>query len=236
MSKAYTEADISDQMSQDRTWRLKEISDLKDAAKRADSGLQRALLRSMTPICYAHFEGHVRFAARKYLEYVALRKLRYEDLIPQFQHNLFLPRLDALSVNRTSVAQRCELIEEILNASSRQFSRPNQDLVNTKSNLSFEVLRDICLVCGVSSKGFDDKADFLDILLLKRRNEIAHGEETFLDFKDLDELTDGTIGLMRAFGDALENQVYLKLYKSARAAQPLTADQTAQATTLSSQI
>jgi MAE_28990/MAE_18760-like HEPN len=173
------------------------------------------LLRSLVTICYAHWEGYVRFAARKYLEHVAVRKLRYEEIDRQFLRNYFLPRLAALSVSKTGLRERCALVDEILSASSRRFSKVNEDLVNTKANLNFEIFADICLVSSISVAPFADKNSFIDIFLLKRRNSIAHGEDTFVGIEDLDELTNNTITLMRMFGDALENHVYLKAYKSA---------------------
>jgi hypothetical protein len=213
MSKPYTDADFSAQIAGDRSWRLREISDLKAAIIRADDNLRRVLLRALITICYAHWEGYVRFAARKYLKHVALRKLQYSDLDRQFLRNYFLPRLAALSTSKTSIAERCALMDEILNSSDRRFSRVNE--VNTKSNLSFDVFHDICLVCGVPTVGFVDKATFLDVFLLKRRNAIGHGEDTYIGIEDLDELTNQTVGMMRNFGDALENHVYLRDYKSA---------------------
>jgi hypothetical protein len=215
MSKAYSAADFSTQTTEDRSWRLKEISDLKTAAVRADPNLRRVLLRALITICYAHWEGYVRFAARKYLEHVALRRYQYKDLDRQFLRNYFLPRLAALSRNKTSVAERCAFVDEVLSSSDRRFSRVNEDLVNTKANLNFEVFADICLVCGVPLDDFAQKAEFIDVFLLKRRNAIAHGEETLVEIEDLDELTSETVALMRAFGDALDNHVTLESYKSA---------------------
>jgi hypothetical protein len=214
MSKPYSDADFSAQITEDRSWRLREISDLKTAIVRADVNLRRVLLRGLITICYAHWEGYVRFAGRKYLQHVALRKFRYSDLDRQFLRNYFLPRLAALSTSKTSVAERCALLDDILTSSDRRFSRVNEDLVNTKANLSFDVFADICLVCCVPTAGFADKASFVDVFLLKRRNSIAHGEDTFVGIEDLDELTNETVAMMRAFGDALENHVYLHDYKS----------------------
>jgi len=70
-------------------------------------------------------------------------------------------------------------------------------------------------VCGVEIDQFNDKVIFVDTILLKRRNSIAHGEDTFIGIEDLETITTETISLMRAFGDALENKVYLKSYKTA---------------------
>lgn len=214
MSKPYTEANFSAQITEDRNWRIKEISDLKSAIMRGDEGMRRVLLRALVAICYAHWEGYVRFSAKKYLEYVALRRFQYRDLDRQFFRNYFLPRLATLSTSKTSIAERCALVDEILNASDRRFSQANDDLINTKANLNFEVFTDICLVCSVSEKAFADKATFIDVVLLKRRNAIAHGEDTLVALNDLDTIASDTIGLIRAFGDELENRVVLQTYKA----------------------
>jgi len=214
MSKPYTEVQFSAQVTGDRTWRIKEISDLKSAIRRSDVNLQRVLLRALVAICYAHWEGYVRFSAKKYLEHVALRGFRYHELDKQFFRNYFLPRLAALSTSKTSIAERCALVDEILSATDRRFGKANDDLINTKANLNSDVFSDICLICGVVETQFADKTTFIDVLLLKRRNAIAHGEDTMVALDDLDTLTDETVGLMRTFGDALENHVVLKTYKA----------------------
>tara|TARA_B100000378_G_scaffold225854_1_gene189770 strand:- start:606 stop:1253 length:648 start_codon:yes stop_codon:yes gene_type:complete len=215
VSKPYSEVDFSTQVTEDRNWRIKEISDLKSAIRQGDDGTRRVLLRALVTICYAHWEGYVRFAAKKYLEHVALRKLQYSQLGPQFFKNYFLPRLAFTYGRNLSIAERCALVEEILTSSDRRFSRVNEELVNTKANLNFEVFSDICVVCGVTAEPFSEKSTFIDVVLLKRRNAIAHGEETLVVLGDLDEVANGTVTLMRAFGDALENQVVLKTYKVA---------------------
>lgn len=213
MSKPYTDADFSAQIIEDRNWRVKEISDLKSAIKRSDDGLRRVLLRALVAICYAHWEGYVRFSAKKYLEHVALRRFQYNELHRQFVRNYFLPRLAALSTSRATVADSCTLMDDILNSGTARFNRVNDDLINTKANLNFDVFADICVVCGVAPEAFSDRATFIDIVLLKRRNAIAHGEDTFVAFDDLDEIANGVIETMRAFGNTLENQVVLQTYK-----------------------
>lgn len=215
MSKPYTEEDLSRQLVEDRTWRIREISDLKSAISRADQISQKVLLRALITICYAHWEGYVRFAARKYLEHIALRRFAFGQLDRQFTRNHFLPRLAALASSKGSFSERCSIVDEILDASARKFSRVDSDLVNTRSNLSFEVFSEICSVCGLSALDYADYEVFVDVILLKRRNSIAHGEDTFVGIEDLDMLTTRTIDIMRQFGDSLENQSYLKSYRAA---------------------
>lgn len=180
MTKPYTEADFTAQITQDRNWRIKEISDLKTAIRRGDENLQRVLLRALVALCYAHWEGYVRFSARRYMEHVALRRFQYTELERQFFHNYFLPRLAALSTSKTGIAQRCAIVDDVLSFSSHRFSRVNHDLIDTKANLNSEVFADICLVCGVPTTLLANKSTFIDVVLLKRRNAIAHGEDTMV--------------------------------------------------------
>lgn len=215
MSKPFTESEFSSQIIGDRSWRIKEISDLKTAIVRGDENLRKVLLRALITICYAHWEGYVRFAAKKYLEHVALRKFQYSQLDRQFFRNYFLPRLAALSTSKMKIAERCKLVDEILYSSDHRFTRVNDDLINTRANLNFEVFVDICLVCCVPTQPFADKSTFIDVVLLKRRNAIAHGEETFVGMDDMDEVAGETVTMMRRFGDALENHVYTKSYRVA---------------------
>ena len=213
MSKPYLEADFSAQISQDLSWRLKEISDLKTAVTRADDRLRGVLLRALVTICYAHWEGYVRFSARKYLEHIALRKFQYRKLDRQFVRNYFLPRLAELLNTKKSVSERCNLIDNILDSENQRFTRVNVDLINTKANLNFDVFTDICLVCSVPVEIFSDNAIFIDVMLLKRRNAIAHGEDTFITVEGLEEFTIKTVTIMRTFGNELENHVYRGDYK-----------------------
>lgn len=80
MTKPYSDEDLANQLTSDRTWRIREISDLNAAVLRADQVARGVLLRAAVAICYAHWEGYVKFAAKKYLEHIALRKLPYQDL------------------------------------------------------------------------------------------------------------------------------------------------------------
>ncbi|MBK1854757.1 hypothetical protein JO972_07290 [Verrucomicrobiaceae bacterium 5K15] len=214
MSKPYSEADLSQLLTDDRTWRIREISDLKGAICRADAVSQRVLLRGLVAICYAHWEGYVRNASTKFLEHIALRKFKYDQLERQFTRNRFLPRLANLVATKGGFAERCELVDAILDCGAKRFSRVNADLINTKSNLNYEVFSDICNVCGVSMDGFSVHETFIDILLLKRRNSIAHGEDTFIAIDDLDEVAATTIELMRQFSHALENQACARTFLS----------------------
>jgi hypothetical protein len=213
VSKPYTESDFSSQITEERTWRFREIVSLRSTIERTDEPHRKVLLRALVAICYAHWEGYIKFAAKKYLEYVAIRKFQYSELNQQFFKNYFLPRLAGLAASKASIRQRCELLEDVLNSSNNRFARVNDELISTKSNLNLDVISDICVICTVSTAFFVDNGTFIDLILVKRRNEIAHGEETLIEMSDLEDIVTNTMAIMRNFGDALENNVYLKAFR-----------------------
>lgn len=208
MSKARTEDDLSYQLSADLTSRIRELSDLKTAIRTADSTAKNVLLKALVAIAYAHWEGHVKFAATKLFEFVAMRRLPYSSLEGQFYVNLFLVRLGAFGSNRPSLRGRAELVTEVLNSRESKFSRIHPDLVNTGSNLNFEVLQNICLVCGIDPKKFEEYETFIDVLLLKRRNSIAHGEDATVSVSEVDDLVSKVTTIMRIFLNEVQNKVY----------------------------
>lgn len=212
MTKARTESDLSAQLDADLTSRLRELSDLKCAIRDAPPTNRSVLLKALVALSYAHWEGYVKFAANKYFEFVSLRKLPYTSLDQQFYVNAFLVRLGAFVTNKPSLKSRAELVGEILNTNASRFAQIHPDLVNTGSNLKFEVLQNICLVCGIDSKCFEPHETFIDVVLLKRRNSIAHGDDSVVAVEEIDYLVSGVIGLMRTFRNELENKVYTKAY------------------------
>lgn len=212
MSKARTESDLSAQLDSDLTTRLRELSDLKRAIRDAEPTSRTVLLKALVALAYAHWEGFVKYAATKYFEYISIRKLPYSTLSKQFYANSFLARMASFSTSKPSVRARIDFVDEVLSASAQRFSHINPDLINTGSNLKFDILKDICLVCDIDAKAFETHETFIDIILLKRRNSIAHGDDATVGIDEIDTLVDSTVELMRTFKNELENKIYTKSY------------------------
>jgi hypothetical protein len=212
MSKPYTEQDLSDIFDADLNWRRKELSDLKAAIKAADLAAKTVLLRAIIAMSYAHWEGYVRICANRYFEHLTLRKKPFAEFERQIYVNSFLVRVDALHQNRVGLEARCKLINDILDGIGGRFSYLNPDLIDTKSNLNTDVIKDICIICGVESTHFEQHRTFLDILVLKRRNAIAHGQQEYILTSEIDDLVATILALMGSFRNLLENKVYTKAY------------------------
>ncbi len=212
MSKPYTEADFSAILDSDLSWRRKELSDLKVAVRVADAYSKPVLLRAIITMSYAHWEGFVRTCANRYFEHLTLRRRQFVDFERQIYVNSVLGRLDALHRSRQSVRERCKLVNDILDGQSGRFNSVNPDLVDTRSNLNTDVVTDICLVCGVNPAHFETSRGFLDVLLLKRRNAIAHGQQEYIHAAEIDGFVATVLALMEHFRSLLENKVYTKAY------------------------
>lgn len=212
MSKPYTDYDLSAILDSDLSWRRKELSDLKAAIKSADRYSKSSLTKAIIAMCYAHWEGYVRVCANRYFEHLTLKRRAYNYFERQVYVNAFLVRLDALKYSRTSLEEKCRLINEILDSRNNRFSYINSDLVDTKSNLNTSVVKEICIICGVDFSHFESKQTFIDVILLKRRNAIAHGQYEAIDISEVDDIVAEVLALMEHFRTLLENKVYSLTY------------------------
>jgi hypothetical protein len=215
MTKPYTERHLSDQFDADLIWRRKELSDMKAAIRAADAASKSVLLRGLITMCYAHWEGYIRFCANKYFEHLTLRNLQYTAFERQIYVNSFLMRLDALHNSRFSISARCKLVNDILDGMVGRFGRMHSELIDTKSNLNADIIKDICTICNIDGSHFEEKRPFIDVIVLKRRNAIAHGQQEYIAEADIDELVAETLALMQHFRTLLENKVYLQTYRAA---------------------
>lgn len=212
MTKPYTEQHLSDAFDVDLNWRRKELSDMKAAVKTADTAGKPVLLRALTAMSYAHWEGYVRACANRYFEHLALRKRRYSEFERQVYVNTFLVRLDALHHGRVGLEARCKLVSDILDGTNGRFSYVHPSLVDTKANLNTDVIKDLCIICAVDLSHFEAQRTFIDILLVRRRNAIAHGQQEFIHPDEIDDLVANVLALMAHFRSLLENKIYTKAY------------------------
>lgn len=212
MSKPYSELDLSDLFDEDLNWRRRELSDMKAAVKAADVAAKPVLLRAIITMSYAHWEGYVRECANRYFEYLTIRRKPYTELERQIYVNTFLIRLDALHQSRASIETRCKLVNDILDGTNGTFRYVHPMLIDTKSKLNTDVIKEICLICSVDPSHFETKRIFIDQLIVKRRNAIAHGQQEFIQESDIDSLVADILALMQYFRSLLENKVYLKQY------------------------
>jgi hypothetical protein len=85
--------------------------------------------------------------------------------------------------------------------------------VETKSNLSSEVLKEIVYTLGLDYKEYEIKAKLIDDTLLKNRNEVAHGKFVLVDTEEFINLHTTIVELIDLFANQISNAVSAKAYK-----------------------
>ncbi len=85
--------------------------------------------------------------------------------------------------------------------------------VETKSNLSSEVLKEITYILGLDYEEYETEAKVIDEILLKNRNEVAHGKYSVIDVEQFIELHKTIIHLLDLFSNQISNAASTKAYK-----------------------
>jgi len=197
---------LSDSLARDLVWRKKELADLKSLIEtsRVASSKEKALLRSGITILYAHWEGFVKAAASNYLEHIAMKRLRYDELSSNFVALALKAKLS--QVNESNKATIfTEAIDFIRLELKERSIIPYKDIIRTGSNLSSSILREITCVLGIDYSLYETKQVLIDEKLLARRNTIAHGEYLQLDKDDYLELHSQVVGMMDTFRNQIDN-------------------------------
>ena len=78
--KIRTSNQLQDVLDEEFAWRLKEIHDIRAAARGAGSATQKTFVRAGVALLYAHWEGFVKASAEAYVNYLSCKGLRYGQL------------------------------------------------------------------------------------------------------------------------------------------------------------
>jgi hypothetical protein len=212
MKKIRTFEDLEQRLTDDLSWRRKELLDLNSLIR---SKSYNVLLRSGVVLLYAHWEGYIKTAASSYLEFVSRQKLTYNELATNFVAVAMKARLDeAKESNKATVFT--EVAYFILTQGNERSIIPYEKVVSTDSNLSSLILREITCLLGLDYSPYKLKEKLIDEQLLKRRNMIAHGESLAslsLDRDEYQQLHSEILAVMQDFRTQVENHAIQKLYQ-----------------------
>jgi hypothetical protein len=175
---------LLDKVSNERVWRIREISTLRSQcfAPGLSGHTAKALRRSFIPIAYAHWEGFTKKTAHYYLEFVAMQGLKLGELNSAFV-SLYLWKECATSLARGKAFSLVDVCDALLRRSDQQVRIQYKDVISTNSNLDSKALSDICSTLGLPFRHFETKALFIDAKLVGKRNHIAHGEDQDLKLR-----------------------------------------------------
>jgi hypothetical protein len=212
MGKIRTVAQAQDVLDNEFAWRLKEIANVKSAIRTADATRERTLIRAGIPLLYAHWEGFVKVASETYLNYVANQGHKYRELKSCFIIRGLKGGLNELAESG-NVRRNTYIVEFVMNEMDNRASIPYKGVIDASSNLSSAVFGNIASSIGISTNPYETKYHFIDESVLRRRNQIAHGE--FLDVQptDYNQISDEVVNLLRSYKTDIENALTLDSHR-----------------------
>ena len=214
--KIRTAEQLFDFTTGELAWRKKELFSLHSmlVTPRLSPGTKNALLRSTIVLTYAHWEGFIKAGSIAYLQYVAMQRLKHDELTPNFLALAMRPILmNAFQSRKTD--DHLKIVHFFLNDLDKQSSIPYKNVIDTQSNLSTSILRNLIVMLGFDYSEYEIKEKLLDEKLLKSRNQIAHGEFVELTDNEVYDIQNKCISLMEIFKNQIDNAVSLQTYKIA---------------------
>lgn len=187
--KIRSQSELTDFLDQALAWRKQEMTNLRFSIQKTNREHEKRLLtRAGVPLLYAHWEGFAKSACEAYLGFVARQGLRYDQLKTNF-----VAIASKGAIREAGQSNRIQLYLNVI-----EFATFNQGnigkftlagSIDSEDNLSSKVLINLLTTVGIYCDDFfTTRFLVLDGSLLKKRNEIAHGEKTEIDIVDYDQL------------------------------------------------
>ncbi len=204
MVKLRTLTALVDYLDKEFAWRIKEIADLKIAVEGTGPPRQRTLIRASVPLLYAHWEGFVKTACSGYASFVVSQGFRLDELSSCFIA-LSAKKHVAGLVESRKARVATEVVDFFMKGLGERAKWNSTGVARTRANLGSAVFEDIAVSIGLDPTRYESRYKLIDESLLRRRNEIAHGEYLDLEAKDYRSLADETLVLLRWFKTDIEN-------------------------------
>lgn len=176
-----------------------------------DSTRRKVLGRCSVTILYAHWEGFVKLAGRFFLEFIAMQRHHNEELHPNLLTLSMRKQVD-FEPKALKASELGKITTFFLSQMSDRASIPYKTAIDTGSNVSSKVLREILWCLGLDYRPFEIREKFIDSRLLGRRNFVAHGEAANVDPGEYNEMREGVIAMMTNLKTQIENSAVLKTY------------------------
>ena len=204
MSRLGSVDDFSSYLTEEFTWRVREISDVRKVADDQGVGYETGLRKAALALTYAHWEGYVKFSAEAYLRYIAARKYKYGQLSTQFAA-IEVPKILRKAVSDgNSVLAGVALIERVSGLMQETYRDSKGTYLPIEGNLNFERFCEVCSICGIDPVRVMEDGDFLDSKILAIRNKIAHGSSITVSSEELRAAGDFVIEKLRSFRNEIE--------------------------------
>lgn len=204
--KIFTKEELVGAIDDELSWRKKELKVFKDLVNRESAFTQKALLRCSIPTIYSHWEGFVKSACQYYLEYVSNRQAKFSELKPQFITLALNKHLNKLEMR--NIEDKTKAIKFIIDNLENKSNIHSTNAIHTKSNLRYEVFKDICFLLDIDVNLFSIHESLINDLV-DTRNTIAHGNGHKISYSTFIDFYDESIILLETLRTELDNAAVL---------------------------
>lgn len=213
---------LYDLVTEDYTWRIKELSNFKVSVLTAKGESQKGMIRAGVAILYAHWEGYIKKCADLYYDFVCYQNCSLNELNNSFVSIALKSEMEKLQGTKKLIIQN-EVIKVFFEKQNQKAYLSSTSPIKT-FNLKYNIFEDVCMLLGIDimelheryKKKYDRNIQkTIDDELVGNRNNIAHGNYLPLDQKQYTELYNVIVnGLLYYFKeivmDAAQNKKYLK--------------------------
>lgn len=213
--KVKSSEEVLDILDEEFAWRRKELTAILNDVNSSQLNSLPVRIRAAVAILYAHWEGFVKAASEVYLNYVAGKRLKHDELNDAFLALCLRPKLHKLD-KTDDISQHITFLNFVFREMNSRANIPTSNIIKTGSNLSSPRLKAIVLALGLDYSPFELKEHLIDKQLLDWRNNIAHGKWICPKKDEFDKLYREITTLLRNFKDQLENAIVMKAYYKAR--------------------
>ena len=208
-------SELSEMLDKASAWRKKEIATLRILIKTQKKPYEREMLRRIAiPILYGHWEGFAKQAATSYLDLVIRQRRPYRELKSNFMAIAIRGKIREAEPSRR-ISPHITLVDTILDKLDTKINFNSRQIIDTESNLSSGVLKNIFSTIGIPYDSIlEGKELLIDGSLLKNRNGIAHGEYIQIDFDTYNQLHQLVVELIDHMKNVIESQARTQAYLS----------------------
>lgn len=218
-----TYEELENKINNDLSWRRREFSELGFLLQDNElSSYQREIrLKACIALLYSHWEGHIKYSAIEYIEYVNKKNIPVGDLTENFKQ-IYLPAHFSNQTLTIHNIRSQKLLHKFFLDNTLLFKVNSKKTISTKSNLDFGITTEILMQLGFDTNLFDSHKTFIDEQLLAARNAISHGDKAAIYKHNLDnvytQIKEHLLNMIQEFDncvlDSAQNERYLKVNRS----------------------
>ena len=213
MSKIRTASDLTDAIDAEFAWRKKELQSIASLVhKNSGNQYESLCVRSAIAMLYAHWEGFIKKTGSAYLYFVNNQRLKHEDLAECFLA-ISIRQMVSKASHSALWQDHIEIVDFFRNGGSKNLKLMHiQSSIDTESNLSSSVLKNILIGLGLDWRPYELKFAIIDNRLLRERNSVSHGERTMMLAEDYHQLHYDILSLLQLFSNQILNASIQQLY------------------------